>query len=492
MAAIAAICALLWRGRGAHARLGLLAVLLLTLSGCLIESQPQPAPPPTATPTPRPTPTATAASLRVDRPPPAVATPPTVTRPTVARPTPSELRGAGRLLYLGKLNERQGIIAVDADGTNRRLLVAGSYEAPIWSPDGTRFAAYGATTPGNLPDQLAIFNPEGRPLARFPFTGVIAAPPAWSPDSRTLLCLFFPLSVDPRIAPPQALLVDDNGPREIALGPRAIPWRWTPGGRVAFRAPAPNQRGNDLLSSAVWSIDPTEETPRLEATGSFVPVGWSPDGNTLYAIGAPRTVDQTGMPADLFSPSSLLAFDARTGEQRVVITADLMTARLAADRPIGAGVRWFADGAVAPTTGEIALWLRSVKPAITPTTLDDSETTVVVIDRSGLPRFAERLRGTLGAVAFWSPDGRRLAFPVPSNFGFDLHIIGPGADPPLVYPLSLAWSFGALPPAWSPDGHWIAFPGPSGLEIGNGMLSEPGVPLVGDGQAPAWQPAVRP
>src|SRR3954464_7647039 len=98
---MAAKLALLWRGRRGRVRLGLLASILLALSGCLIDRQPQPAPPPTATPTPRPTATATPASLRVDRPPTAIVTSATRPSATVARATPAELRGAGRLLYLG-------------------------------------------------------------------------------------------------------------------------------------------------------------------------------------------------------------------------------------------------------------------------------------------------------------------------------------------------------------------------------------------------------
>jgi Tol biopolymer transport system component len=489
---MAAGLALLWRGWRASLRLGLLTTLLLALPGCLLDRQPQPAPPPTATPTPRPTVTATPASLRVDRPPTAVVLPSTRPIATAARATPSELRGAGRLLYLGKLNGRQGIIATDADGTNRRLLVEGAYEAPVWSPDGSRFAAYGTTSPGNLPDQLAVFAPDGHALARFSISGVIAAPLAWSPDSRAILCLIVPPPADPRLDPPQALLMDDNGVREVALGQRAIPWRWTPGGRVAFRIPAASQQSNQLLTSAIWTVDPANGSSRREAAGTFLPAGWSPDGGTLYAIGAPPTSDQTSVPVDLYSPSSLLAFDASTGDLRVVIDANTLAARLSGTPPSAAISRWFVAAATAPRTGYLAIWLRSAGPPGVVLTSGSGETIVVIANSAGTPLIWERLPGTQPAVLFWSPTGQQLAYLLSDRPGPNLHILSLSADPPAIYGVAPPWLANGPPPAWSPDGRWIALAAPAGLTIAESGLGGRTLLLADDGQAPAWQPVTRP
>ena len=135
-----------------------LLALAFALTGCLLETTPRTPAPPTPTPTPRPTPTPTPTPLRIAYP----TAPPS---PTPTATPIAELRGAGQLLYIGKLEGRQGIVVVEADGSGRRLLVEREYRALTWSPDGRRFVAVNwlrlATSRDEGPSTVEVFTAEG-------------------------------------------------------------------------------------------------------------------------------------------------------------------------------------------------------------------------------------------------------------------------------------------------------------------------------------------
>src|SRR5690348_3207392 len=99
-----------------RALLALCAMPLTTaLSGCLLTPVPTTPAPPTLTPTPRPTPTPTAPPVRIASPTATIGGTPAIS--TVSTPlTVSDPRGAGALIYAGKLNGRSGIVALRAGG----------------------------------------------------------------------------------------------------------------------------------------------------------------------------------------------------------------------------------------------------------------------------------------------------------------------------------------------------------------------------------------
>ncbi|MDP9375657.1 MAG: hypothetical protein M3Q65_25055 [Chloroflexota bacterium] len=169
--------------------------LALLLAGCLYESAPGTPRPPTPTPTPRPTPTPTPAPLRIAYPTAAPTPTPSPTPIPTPTPTPSptpvaELRGAGQLLYIGALG-RAGIVSVNADGSDRRLLIEGEYTSIAWSPDGRRFAAvsippssFPQPQSSRRPSQVDLYTAEGWLIRRFTGDGHVVIGPVWSADSR--------------------------------------------------------------------------------------------------------------------------------------------------------------------------------------------------------------------------------------------------------------------------------------------------------------------
>lgn len=93
------------------------------------------------------------------------------------------------IAFVSSAGGRPQIYAVDADGTNRRLLVpddygnAGESQAPEWSPDGTKIAFHRDVTGGR---QIHVFD-----VARGTVRAVTSAgrneDASWAPDSRHLV-----------------------------------------------------------------------------------------------------------------------------------------------------------------------------------------------------------------------------------------------------------------------------------------------------------------
>ncbi|MGN6814071.1 MAG: WD40 repeat domain-containing protein [Thermomicrobiales bacterium] len=473
--------------------LGGALTLPLVLAGYWFTRQPaHPAPPP---------PTST---VIAQLPLPAIGTP--TVAPTAATPAPAttparratvtampnfDLQRAGRLLFT--TDNPAGIAAIDADGGNRRRLTLGVYDGLTWAPDGSRFAAVGAALAGSADEQVAIFASDGQPLARYGFAGTISRGLAWSPDSRHVLCRIRPHDVDYQEDqfPYITQLLDDDGVHAVTLAPDpyALLWGWTPAGQLAFLSTADNTYYGLLAVTApvtVWTTRVDGSDPRMEATGTFRLLDWTPDGQTLYALGDLALVSQPGVLNGRF-PHSLIALDRATGTQRTIITVATLAA--ASDNP--SAPHWLDSGLVAPGGRRIALWLSATAGSVMAGTPELSrDTTLVLVDTTGQVLASETLHDSVLPVGLaWSPDGQRLAYFVlpASNDQNELHILAPGAGA-LIYAVDATTTVAGAVATWSPDGRWIAFAGPAGLAIGAAQPPAHTYPLVPGGLRPAWRP----
>jgi hypothetical protein len=471
---------------------GAALTLPLALAGYWFARQPAHSTPasPTSMVLPPPAPgTPTAAPIPEVHPTPA----PVSTRRATTTPAPAaDLRGAGRLIFT--TSDPAGIVAIDASGGNRRVLTSGAYEGLCWSPDGSRFAAVGAALAGGVDEQVAIFASNGQPLARYGFAGTISRGLAWSPDSRHVLCRIRQADVDYQADqfPYITQLLDDDGVHAVTLAPDpyALPWGWTPTGRLAFLSTADNTYYGLLAVTApvtVWTTQVDGSDPRAEATGTFRLLDWSPDGQILYALGDLALVSQPGVISGRF-PHSLIALDRITGAQRTLVTSSTLAA--ATDNP--SAPHWLDSGLVAPGGGRIALWLSATAGSVMAGTPELSrDTTLVLVDGAGQMLARETLHDSVLPVGLaWSPNGQALAYFVlpASNGQNELHILSPGAATTLIYAIDTTATVASAVMAWSPDGRWIAFAGPAGLLIGATRPPARVYPLAPDGLRPAWRP----
>ena len=484
------------RGVGGRGIVALLA-LAFALTGCLLETTPRTPAPPTPTPTPRPPPTPTPTPLRIAYP----TAPPS---PTPTATPIAELRGAGQLLYIGKLEGRQGIVVVEADGSGRRLLVEGEYRALAWSPDGRRFAAVNwprlATSRAEGPSTVEVFTAEGERLRRVQLDGIASAAD-WAPDGRRL-------AVNVRVAPEaggaepvsRIWLLDPAGPaepQELTLGWQTLAGPWSPSGQLAavVLRDADGDGRAEVEASQLWLVEATGEARKLSDEALW-PLGWSSDGGTLYGLGDFRTErDAQGRTSEW--PTSVLVLDARTGERRTLATLEGLAAQLqgANDPAPRYRIGW---GALAPVGERLALWLWSEAGGTTPSW--ELRTTIAVLDGrghllwqdSGLPQL-------FGGPLAWSPDGARLAYIATAASGrvgaertADARVIDFAAPSPEIgsVPVPDVTGHRDFRLQWSPNGRWFAV-----SQQDPGALTIVAVPaplrawgLANDATSATWRP----
>ncbi|MGN6674386.1 MAG: hypothetical protein ACTHMA_13860 [Thermomicrobiales bacterium] len=466
------------------------------------EAAPSPGPLPTPTPTPSPTPPAVQAALPAT---PSGAAPPAT--PVAATPGPPLApRAAGLLLYTGQLDGKDGIIAVNADGSDRRVLAPGFYAGVTWAPDASRFAAVGLQSRYGSPNQIAIFKADGTPLGRFPLEATLTGPLDWSPDARRLLCRVLSVAQG---APntPAAWVLGDDGARQVALPGRGRAnfngrggfrartevWDWTPRGRLAFISYPGFTNGatpSSAPSRTLWTVTADGGDPLLVARGDFQPLAWSADETILYALGLDRAIQE----APFYGASvatALLAINVTNGGQsRALITADELAPQFPDLTTDPATTRWLDQASIAPVGGAFAVVLTIDPPGGTPTA-QEGERIVVLFDWTGQIVASERVAANAPTAFAWSPDGKRVActLRVARTSTSELHLLAPDAAQPLVYPLNnlypgaSSWS-----PQWSPDSQWLAYPGPDGLTIAAATPPARSALLAPDANSAAWRP----
>lgn len=446
----------------------------------------RPAPAPTATIAAlRPTATAATVPDRLALPtaPTAAVALPTPAPATPTPPADAGLRAAAGLLYVGILDDRPGIVAVGPDGA-RRLLAVGRYAALAWSPDGARFAALG----GDGYEQLALFAADGRPLARYPLRAGTACDLRWSPDARFVACIpAYPFQGRERTT---IAIADEGGLREALIPPvvRAEFLGWpAPGvlGLVAYPEEWP------YAAAEVWTVRLADGAVEPLIAGDFLPLGWSPDGARLLALGGRQLRNGNIQPTEpVFT--ELIAVDPADGTRRTLARADDLARIPIIAAP--AARHWFTAGSPSPDGQHLALWLAS-EPSSTipgPPGPPGGDTLVLLaLDATGTSAtiVAARLDGGLGPGLGWSPDGQRLAYPrYDRPFGTPALAILARTTPIFrTYPLG---SGGPSTVAWSPDRRRFAYTSPQGLTLAD---TDDAPPLLLDlyGRAPAWRPAPR-
>jgi hypothetical protein len=441
---------------------------------------PQPLPQPTPTPTPAPTRAAAPEASPVATPRPSARLTPMPT------PPPAALQSAGWLIYSGQVNGKDGIIRINADGSNRRLLAPGFYAGLVWAPDGAHFAALEQPARNGRPDEVAIFTADGRAVARFALAGAVAAPLAWSPDARHLLCQALPATGG--ALAPTAWVLGEDGAHEVGVpgGPPTTVLGWAVPGRVALLA----YTNPDFSISAdnpvsLWTVAADGSDARRETQGAFLPFGLSLDGLTIYALGDDRSIPDSRF-GGARGWTQLLAVDRATGAARTIVTADELATRLNFTPAVA---RWIDTVSLAPDGEQIALVLHSLAVPVTPPGEELALETAVLIVRAADGQLGawERVVANARPTVFaWNrTPASGLAYTLFSTqTGYrQIHILGQ----------SLTYQPGDTTgdnsePQWSPDGHWLVYAGPDGLELAAATSPARSVLLAVDGRDPAWSP----
>lgn len=433
----------------------------------------RPAPPPR--PIAAPTAVATPVPLDIAYP---TATPtaaPTAT-PTVA-PTPiAALRGAGQLLYAGRLGGRNGIIASNADGTDRRLLAQGAYNGAAWSPDGQRFVAYAANAGASIVD---LFTAEGRLLQHLAPPDRVPYGASWSRDSGQVAVVMGSASRGRGLPEPDTVvwLMDGQGVVELALGKQsfvvALPTSegWSATDRLALGVYVDSDGNNQITAVdrlEIWTVDAQGGDQRKLTEGDYRPFGWSRDGTALYALGG----IERGADGQITEVTQVVALDGRTGEERTLTTIDDVARQVQsqAGGPVP-DLYLYNLPSLSPAGDRIALWLRSKTER---GTLGAAEALyLATLDEGG--RLLSQKRATPGTrplLTVWSPDGARLAYSyqqVNSASPGGIRIVAgeaaAGSPEPIALDVADITMESGYSVRWSSDGRWLAFARAGTIEI---------------------------
>jgi hypothetical protein len=216
-----------------------------------------------------------------------------------------------QVVFAAIRNEDWGIWAVDADGSNERMILGGSragyVDNPVWSPDGTLIAFVGnlAVDDYSPEDALYVMRPDGTgvtPIADAPGVGV-AGDLAWQPVPAPMV------TVEPTPAPADAEVVDTfavgRDVRSVVYGEGSV-WVATSnddgleGGRILRIDPETHE---------VQAEIPVEVIPTWEVGGGAMVVA---DGS-LWVAGA---IDRRGSFEDPGGgiDAAVLRIDAATNE----------------------------------------------------------------------------------------------------------------------------------------------------------------------------------
>jgi len=176
-----------------------------------------------------------------------------------------------RIVYWSDARGRGGIYVVDADGSNRRLILADEGDLdpawPTWSPDG-RLIAFDGYADGL---HIWVMRPNGSNLRRLTPASRGGNTPAWAPDSKRV--------VYATTWSASSLAVIDLAGRVRTFETLDATSDWAPawspdGSSIAFNSTATHQK------TEIYVKDANGGTPRRLTDNSvedFDPL-WSPDG----------------------------------------------------------------------------------------------------------------------------------------------------------------------------------------------------------------------
>ena len=439
-----------------------------------------------------PTPTTPATSTATSAPNPVVPPVGTPTRPVTpavtpaiaASPAQAEPRAPGTILYTGFIAGRHGIVSAIADGSDHALLVEGAYGEVSWRPGGDRFAAVSPL--GDELAQLAIFDQDGRPLARYPFEGTVTNL-LWSPDGSRLACLVFRRGANPTT---EVWLITSWGePLRITI-PEANnlhPLGWTPFGSLYVTS-------NDTqgFSSSLWLVNPDGINSTRITGGNFFPLGLADDGETLLAVVVVPTVRSGGGTAQP-TINEIVAINLRSDQRRLLAAANALGQRVFGDAA-GSIAYQFVNGRSTPDGNHLALVVAPQAPTGTPRPSVARDTTALVFVRldgtiTGTLTLAD---GDRGGTISWSPNGKFVAF---FSLGgatgeYVMRIIDTTGAQRGSYRVNATASqspYAGHIAVWSPDSQWLVYNAPTGLVVVS-AIGDPPYPLNAQGVYVAWRP----
>jgi hypothetical protein len=186
-----------------------------------------------------------------------------------------------------------GLYVVASDGGAARLLVRGSVESPVWSPDGSRIAFSHSCIGGDMGCRKGIyvaFLDGSRPRRVLPQTAVMSTPDceqdlaalSWSPDGRSLL------AYSGWLKPARIIAVDGSGSSVLRLpGSGLGPAYWSRDGTlIAFERRCTPVRGWHDYYCDIGFVTPaggpsTRPHRPLQAWMDDRPPVWTTDGRLL-------------------------------------------------------------------------------------------------------------------------------------------------------------------------------------------------------------------
>jgi len=186
------------------------------------------------------------------------------------------------ITYNGK-----GVWVMNADGSHRVLLDAGSGGSPSFSPDGQKIAF--------SKNGICVINLDGSGFTQLTNHGIKAA---WSPDGSQIAFSSYKDAPDSEI---WLMNADGTNARVALTRPgEDIDTIWRPSSQIAFAGRS--ERGYEI-----FSFDPATSTLTLLTTSStgFEPT-WSPDGTRIAFASGARPAGIYVMNADGSSPQLVI------------------------------------------------------------------------------------------------------------------------------------------------------------------------------------------
>ena len=184
----------------------------------------------------------------------------------------------GRIAFL----DSGAVSVMDADGTNRRRLGAGTADRrPVWSPDGRRLALVSGQLGSALLAIVDADTGERRELS----AAAVNWPPAWSPDGTRIAYTRVSDGYDVAVA-----AAGGPGDRVLVGGPTfAAAPAWSPdGSQIALLHSSEAGPAVHVVSPDGGPVRRVSRTGFFGASAYGTPPAWSPDGTRIAFTGTTR------------------------------------------------------------------------------------------------------------------------------------------------------------------------------------------------------------